>query len=115
VQFNISTRHGHLSPQSQTKIQDKISKLTRFHERLTAVEVTIDLENEERPALEIQVTAERAGPFVASGTGDQLMPLVDAVVQKLEQQLRKHKEKVTDRHRQGNRHVPVEPEVGGTE
>jgi putative sigma-54 modulation protein len=112
VQFNISTRHGHLSPQSQEKIQDKIAKLTRFHERLTAVEVTIDLENEERPELEIQVTAERAGRFVASGAGEQLMPLVDAVVQKLEQQLRKHKEKVTDRYRQGSRHVPAEPEAG---
>jgi putative sigma-54 modulation protein len=110
VQFNISTRHGHLSPQSQDKIREKVTKLGRFHERLTAVEVTIDLENEERPSLEIQVTAERAGRFVASGTADQLMPLVDSVVQKLEQQLRKHKERATDRHRQGNRRVPVEPE-----
>ena len=75
-----------------------------------AVEVTVDLENEERPSLEIQVTAERAGRFVASDTGDQLMPLLDSVVQKIEQQLRKHKEKATDRHRQPNRHVSVEPE-----
>ncbi len=111
VQFNISTRHGHLSPQSQQKIEEKVAKLTRFHERLSAVEVTIDLENEERPNLEIQVTAERAGRFVASGSGDQLMPLVDVVVQKIEQQLRKHKEKATDRHRQGNRRVAVEPEA----
>ena len=111
MQFNISTRHGHLSPQSQEKIQEKVTKLTRFHERLTAVEVTVDLENEERPALEIQVTAERAGRFVASASGDQLMPLVDSVVQKIEQQLRKHKEKATDRHRQGNRRFSAEPEV----
>jgi putative sigma-54 modulation protein len=110
VQFKISTRHGHLSPQSQEKIQDKVAKLTRFNERLTAVEVTIDLENEARPNLEIQVTADRAGRFVASDSGDQLMPLVDSVIQKLEQQLRRHKEKATDRHRQGNRHASVEPE-----
>ncbi len=111
MQVNISTRHGHLSAQSQAKITEKVEKLTRFHDRLTAAEITVNLENEEHPSLEIQVTAERAGRFVASGSADQLMGAVDTVVHKLEQQLRKHKEKVTDHKRQSGKRVATEPEV----
>lgn len=111
MQVNISTRHGHLSAQSQEKISEKVSKLTRYHDRLSAAEVTIDLENEEHPELEIQITAEKAGRFVASGGADQLMTAVDAVVHKLEQQLRKHKEKQTDHKRQSGKRLATEPGV----
>jgi putative sigma-54 modulation protein len=112
VQVKISTRHGHLSTPTQDKINEKVAKLTRYHERLTAAEITVDLENEMQPAVEIQVTAEKAGRFVASGSADQLLPAVDAVVHKLEQQLKKHKEKVTD-HRIPGRRVAadLEPEA----
>jgi putative sigma-54 modulation protein len=111
VQVNISTRHGHLSSQSQQKISDKVLKLARFHDRLTSAEVTVDLENEEHPSVEVQVTAERAGQFVARDTAEQLMAAVDAVVHKLEQQLRKHKEKRTDQKRHGGKRVAAEPEA----
>lgn len=110
MQVNISTRHGHLSAKSQEKIKDKVAKLTRFHDRMTSAEITVDLENEERPLVEIQITAEKAGRFVASGNSDQLMAVVDSVIHKLEQQLRKHKEKVTDHHRNTNRRVVTEAE-----
>ena len=107
MQINISTRHGHLSTQTQEKISDKVAKLTRFHERLSSMLVTIDLENEERPGVEIQVTAEKARRFVASDVSENLMGSVDAVIHKLEQQLKKHKEKLTN-HR--GRRVGSEPE-----
>jgi putative sigma-54 modulation protein len=110
VQVNISTRHGHLSSPSQAKISQKVLKLARFHDRITVAEVTVDLENEEQPGVEIQVTAERAGRFVASESADQLMAAVDAVVHKLEQQLRKNKEKRTDQKRHGGKRVVAEPE-----
>lgn len=109
MQINIAARHGHLSEKSQAKIESKVAKLTRFHERLLSADVTLDLENEDRPGCEIRITAEKAGPFVASDSCSQLMAACDKVIHKLEQQLRKHKEKLTDRHRQGGgRRVPVE-------
>jgi putative sigma-54 modulation protein len=98
VQVNISTRHGHLGTTTQAKVTEKVSKLTRYHERLTVAEVTVDLENEEQPSLEIQVTAEKAGKFVASASAEQLMTALDTVLHKLEQQLKKHKEKSADHH-----------------
>lgn len=99
MQVRVATRHGHLSDASQARISEKVEKLLRFFERLTAIEVVIDLENEERPSVEIQVSAEHKHDFIASDQSDNLMGSVDAVVQKLEQQLRKYKEKVQGRHR----------------
>ena len=58
----------------------------------------------------IQITAERAGKFVASDNSGNLMTSLDAAIHKLEQQLKKHKEKVTN-HRNAGRRVSVEMET----
>jgi ribosome hibernation promoting factor len=99
VQINISTRHGHLSEASREKIVAKLEKLERFFERLTAIDVTIELTDEENPRVDIQVSAEHKHDFLATDQSDNLMGSVDNAVQKMEQQLRKYKEKVQDRHR----------------
>jgi len=99
VQVRVATRHGRLSDASQARISEKVEKLLRFFERLSAIEVVVDLENEEQPSVEIRVSAEHKHDFIAHDQSDNLMGSVDAVVQKLEQQLRKYKEKVQGRHR----------------
>ncbi len=115
MQTKISTRHGHLSEPTQEKILEKMEKLTRFFDRLTAIEVTIDLEHRETPSVDLRVSAEHKHDFVASNKTDGLMASIDKVVDKMEQQLRKYKEKVQDRHR-GPGHKqqppsgPTEPE-----
>ncbi|MDG2382822.1 MAG: ribosome-associated translation inhibitor RaiA [Pirellulaceae bacterium] len=110
MQINISTRHGHLSSQSQEKITEKVTKLTRFHERLSSTTVTVDLENEERPDVEIQVTAEKAKRFVASSQSENLMGAVESVINKIEQQLKKDKEKRSTHRNQGRRNLETESE-----
>ena len=99
MQIRISTRHGHTSDETQAKITAKMEKLTRFFERLTDIEVTVDLEHRDTPSVDLRVSAEHKHDFVATARSDELMASVDAVVEKMEQQLRKYKEKVQDRHR----------------
>ncbi|PQO31942.1 ribosome-associated translation inhibitor RaiA [Bremerella cremea] len=94
MQVNISTRHGHLSPASQETISEKVSKLTRLFERITGVEVTIDLEHTEKPEVELRVSAERTEDFVATDKSESLLAALDSTIHKMEQQLRKHKEKL---------------------
>jgi len=106
VQVNISTRHGHLSPESQETITEKVSKLTRLFERITAVEVTIDLEHSDKPSVELQVTAEKTEGFVATDTSESLLSALDSTIHKMEQQLRKHKEKLKD-HRGHGKNQPA--------
>lgn len=99
MQIQISTRHGHLSEASQEKIRGKVEKFGRLFERLSAIEVTVDVEHEENPAVTIQVSAEHKHDFVATEASTSLMGALDEAIHKIEQQLRKYKEKVQNHHR----------------
>jgi putative sigma-54 modulation protein len=101
MQIKVSARHGHLSPASQSKITAKVSRLKRYFDRITSLNVTVDLENSALPAVEIVASAEHFHDMVSHEHSGQLWRSVDGAVQKLEQQLRKHKEKVRD-----HKHVP---------
>jgi len=62
--------------------------------------VLIDLANSDNPKVELKVTAEETDDFFASDTAGNVLAALDSVIHKLERQLRKHKEKLTD-HRGG--------------
>jgi putative sigma-54 modulation protein len=99
VQVNISARHGHLSDETKAKITTKVERLLRLFDRLLSIDVTVDLEHEDNPTVDIRVSAEHKHDFVAAEKSTNLMAALDGVIHKLEQQLRKYKEKVQDRHR----------------
>ena len=99
MQIQISTRHGHLSDESQDRITAKAQKLLKIFDRLTAIEIIIDLTDSSSPRVDLNVSAEHKHDFVAHHQSDNLMGSVDVVVHRLEQQLRKYKEKVVERHR----------------
>jgi putative sigma-54 modulation protein len=101
VQITISTRHGQLSDATQAKIQGKVERLSRYFERLSSIDVTVDLGNQELASVDVRVSAEHKHDFVATEQAASLMAAVDGAVHKLEQQLRKYKERVQERHRQG--------------
>jgi putative sigma-54 modulation protein len=105
MQINVSARHGHLSPATQSKITAKVSRLKRYFDRLTALNVTVDLQNAALPTVEIVASAEHFHDMVSHEASAQLWRCVDGATQKLEQQLRKHKEKTRDhKHVQSTRH-----------
>jgi putative sigma-54 modulation protein len=99
VQVDISTRHGHLSDVSRQKIEAKVMRVTRVFERLTSIHLTVDLEHEEMPSVDLKVSAEHKHDFVSTDRGADLMGSIDAVVHRMESQLRKYKEKIRQRHR----------------
>ena len=103
VEVKVSTRHGHLSEGTQAKIRAKVERLPRYFERLTAIEVTVDLEHKESPAVDLKVSAEHKHDFVAREQGADLMAAIDAVVHKVEQQLRKYKQRVQEHRGPGLR------------
>jgi putative sigma-54 modulation protein len=99
VQISIATRHGNVSDATQERITTKVGKLSKLFERLTEIVVTIDLERRDDPAVDLRVSAEHKHDFVASAQAGELMASVDQAMHKLEQQLRRYKEKIQDRHR----------------
>ena len=114
MQINISTRHGHLSTATQEKIQEKVEKLLRFNDRLTRTDVTVDLEHTEVPSVEFRVSVEKSEDFVATDENENLMAAVDSCLHKVEQQLRKHKEKLTGHRGATGRRTPI-PEPAESE
>jgi putative sigma-54 modulation protein len=98
VQIKISARHGHLNEATQQFIQDKAQKLLHIFQRLTMIEVTVDLK-EDQKVVEFVVSAEHKHDFVARERNNDILAAVDLVMAKLEGQLRRYKEKIQDRRR----------------
>jgi len=99
VQQSIAIRHGHLSEETQAKLKGKAEKLGRYFDRLSAIEIIVDLKDAQAPQVDIKVSAEHKHDFVAHDTADNLFTAFEIVVQKIEQQLRKYKERVQQRNR----------------
>ena len=96
MQVIVSVRHGRLNHIIQEQIQTKLQRLTRLSDRITEIDVIVDLKQPAAPSVEIQVSLERAGDLLAVVEANSVISAVDKVQHKLEQQLRKHKEKRTD-------------------
>lgn len=110
MQIQITTRHGHVSDATQEKIKGKVERLGRYFERLTTIEVLLDLEREGAAKVDVKVSAEHKHDFVATAEAANLVAALDIVVEKMEQQLRKYKERVLDRHRSGGHRQPELPQ-----
>jgi putative sigma-54 modulation protein len=98
VQTKISVRHGQLAEETKEFIKEKAEKLLHFFERLTSIEVTVDLKSDLK-TVEFVVSAEHKHDFVARESHSDIRAAVDLVLEKLEKQLRKYKEKVQDHRR----------------
>ena len=98
MQIKITARHGHLNEETQEHIREKAGKLLHFFQRLMMIEVLVDLKDDDR-FVEFLVSAEHKHDFVASERHKDLLAAVDLVLDKLERQIRKYKEKVQDRRR----------------
>ena len=107
MQIKISARHGHLSDETQKFIKEKAEKLLHYFQRLTMIEVTVDLQ-EEQTVVELLVSAEHKHDFVARERHKEVLTAFDAAVTKLEGQLRKYKDRIQD-----HRRAPSAKEVAG--
>lgn len=115
MQVKISSRHGHLSEETQRHIRDKAEKLLHIFSRLMMIEVLVD-QREEASTVEFMVSAEHKHDFVASARHPDLLAAVDLVLDKLGSQVRKYKERVQDhRRRPAAGDVAAPPSQGGDE
>jgi len=99
VQIEISTRHGGLGSEQQRYLHDKAEKLLKYFARLMAIEVAVD-HGKHGWEVEILVSAEHKHDFVAREMGSTPEAAMDVCVHKIEQQLRRYKERV--QHHKGD-------------
>lgn len=98
MQVAIACRHGSLHHDTQAYVTHKAEKLLTYFDRVTAITVTFDFEGLNVKA-EILVDAEHKHNFVASDTAVEAAAAFDGALQKMEQQIRKYKEKIQDHRR----------------
>ncbi len=98
MQIKTSARHGHLSEETKQFIEAKANKLLHLFDRITMIEVTVDLQNDLK-IVEFRVQTEHKHDMVARAEGHDLLAATDAVLHKLEVQLRRYKEKIQDHRR----------------
>ena len=110
MDISISTRHGDLPSSTQEHIEEKAQKLPRFFDRVTSIEVTVDLKNHQDPEVEIKVSAEHLADVIAKAGGSNVIAATDAAIHKIERQLVKHKEKITGHRNISHKHLETETE-----
>lgn len=105
MQTTISARHGHLSPATQEKITEKVEVVRKFFDRVTAISVTVDVEHRERPQVELRVRAEHHDEFVAIDEAESIFAALDGTIDKMENQLRRFKERLKEQRVQPHKHL----------
>jgi putative sigma-54 modulation protein len=96
MNIQIQARHGSLSDASRDKIAEKVEKLGRFVERVSTIDVVVDLAKADQPNVEVVVITDLKHDFRSSYSSGDLFGCVDQVVDKIDQQMRKFKEKLTN-------------------
>jgi putative sigma-54 modulation protein len=105
MQLNLTGRHVDITQPMREHVQDKLKKLERHFDHVTNVNVVLAVEKQVMRA-EASVNVSKAQLF-ADATSDDMYAAIDALVDKLDRQIIKHKEKLSDHHRsEGGLKVP---------
>ncbi|MGC1275558.1 MAG: ribosome-associated translation inhibitor RaiA [Planctomycetaceae bacterium] len=111
MQIEVTTRHGTVSEDTRQRLVQKAEKLLTFFERVTAIRITVDFENSHVTKVELLVDAEHKHDFVSNDEGEEVIATFDRAFHKMEQQIRKYKERIQDHRRDRPMSELVSPET----
>jgi putative sigma-54 modulation protein len=95
MQLNISGHHVELTPSLKDYITEKFDKLERHFDHISNCQVTLEVEKVRQIA---EATLHVVGGEIhAKAENDDMYAAIDALVDKLDRQILKHKEKNVDR------------------
>lgn len=97
MQLNVSGHHVELTDAMQSYVENKMERLERHFDQVTNINVILSVEKMRQKA---EATIHITGNDVFANAEDENMyAAIDALVDKLDRQIKKHKEKVTNHHR----------------
>jgi len=97
VKLLVNARHMEVTDAMRQYVETKVAKLPKFYDNVQSIEVVLDVEAD-KPVVEIRVTASRRNTFVATHRDDDMYACIDQTLHKITEQLRRHKDRVRDRH-----------------
>ena len=93
----VSARHIELTDPIRAYAEEKAARLPKFFDRVTEINVVVNKADHDNMEVEIVASAEHTDPFVVKVVGPDMYALIDEATDKLERQLRRHKEKLRNR------------------
>jgi putative sigma-54 modulation protein len=91
MNVTITARHCELSGEERRFIEERVNGLLRYYSRIAEAQVTV-IEEKYRRKAEIKVTIDHS-VFFSEAESEDLKPSVEQVIQKLQRQLRRHKDR----------------------
>ncbi len=99
MQINFTGHHVDVTPALRTFTEDKFNKLERHFDKITAINVILNVEKL-RQIAEATIWVSK-GELHASSESENMYTAIDLLIDKLDKQLMKHKQKIRD-HRDHN-------------
>lgn len=93
----LTGHHVDITQSLRDYVNEKVAKLERHFEHMTQINVVLTVEKQVQRA-EATVNVAK-GQLFADAVSEHMYAAIDALVDKLDRQLIKHKEKLTDHHR----------------
>lgn len=97
MQINITGQQMDVTPALRDYVETKFQRLERHFDQMTNVHVILSIEKERHKA-EGTISVAR-GELFADTEQESMYAAIDDLMDKLDRQLKKHKEKLTDHHR----------------
>lgn len=101
MQVSMTGRHIEITDAMRGYMEEKAGKLGRFYDRIERIEVVVDQPSSSQHRVELVARADHKNTFVAQVDAGDFYEAVDLVVDKMEGQLRRHKEKHRNRKHPG--------------
>ncbi len=97
MQLSVTGHHVEITDSLRDYVQEKLARIQRHFDQITNVHVILSVEKLVHKA---EATLHLpGGNLFAEADNDDMYAAIDALSDKLDRQVRKHKEKLTDHHR----------------
>lgn len=101
MQINLTGHHINITDSLKSYVESKLERLGRHFEHITNIHVILTVEKDRQKA-EATIHVNRGNLFADDEQQD-MYAAIDGLVDKLDRQLKKHKEKLTNHHRSEGR------------
>ena len=98
MQLNITGHHVEVTDSLKAYVAEKLERLEKHFDKVNNVHVILSVEKQ-RQKSEATVNVNGASLF-ADSTEEDMYAAIDSMSDKLDRQIKKHKEKLKDHHRQ---------------
>ena len=97
MQINLTGHHTDITPSLRDYVESKFERVERHFDNVTNVHVILSVEKERHKA-EATIHV-RKGNIYAESEHEDMYAAIDTLIDKLDRQVKKHKEKLTDHHK----------------